>query len=270
MTNKIAFIGIGNMGFHMARNLKKEGHEVCVFDVNSKSLETAQSEGFKVADSATDSVEGAEFVFSMLPSSPHVESLYSDELFENIPSSAIVIDCSTISPHAARRINQRAHEKGFSMLDAPVSGGTAAAEAGKLTFMVGGEADPLEKTRPFFETMGAKVFHAGQSGSGQVAKICNNMLLAIHMIGSSEAIELGKACGIDPKVLSEIMLQSSGKNWSLEVYNPHPGLMENVPSSRDYQGGFAVDLMAKDLGLAMEAALESHASTPLGLSLIHI
>jgi 3-hydroxyisobutyrate dehydrogenase len=157
-----------------------------------------------------------------------------------------------------------AQRRGFEMIDAPVSGGTGGAAAGTLTFMVGGKKESLEKARPMLEKMGKKIFHAGDAGAGQVAKVCNNMLLAIHMIGSCEALNLGKACGMDPKVLSDILMQSSGKNWSLEVYNPWPGVMENVPASREYQGGFAVDLMYKDLGLALETALEKNQNTPMG------
>jgi 3-hydroxyisobutyrate dehydrogenase len=176
----------------------------------------------------------------------------------------LLIDCSTISPKAAQVVAVKAKEKGFAMIDAPVSGGTAGAQAGSLTFMVGGDAKDVERARPILEKMGKNIFHAGPSGSGQTVKVCNNMLLGIQMLGTSEALRLGIANGMDPKVLSDIMVKSSGRNWALELYNPCPGVMENVPSSKDYAGGFGVDLMLKDLGLATENADVLAANIPLG------
>ena len=176
----------------------------------------------------------------------------------------LLIDCSTISTEAARQVGRAAQEKGMPMLDAPVSGGTAGATNGTLTFMVGGEEATLATARPYLEVMGKAIFHAGGSGCGQTVKICNNMLLGILMIGTSEAIRLGVANGLDPKVVSDVMAKSSGRNWTLEVYNPCPGVAENVPASRGYTGGFGVDLMLKDLGLAVESALASGAAVPLG------
>jgi 3-hydroxyisobutyrate dehydrogenase len=263
---QLAFLGIGNMGRPMADNLAKAGLSVTVFDVSEKARDAAKSAGMKVASTVAEAVKNADFVFSMLPASKHVEDLYlgSGALLKSVPAKAVLVDCSTIAPASARKVGLAAKAAGFEMIDAPVSGGTAGATAGTLTFMVGGEASTLEKVRGFLEKMGKKIFHAGDSGSGQVAKICNNMLLAIHMIGSCEALQLGRACGMDPKVLSEILMQSSGRNWSLEVYNPWPGVQPNVPASRDYQGGFAVDLMYKDLGLAIETAIEKQKSTPMG------
>jgi 3-hydroxyisobutyrate dehydrogenase len=203
---------------------------------------------------------------SMLPAGRHVEALYlgDDGVVAQADAGTLLVDCSTIDPATARRVAEAARERGLTMLDAPVSGGTAGAEAGTLTFIVGGPAEGLTQARPLLEVMGRNVFHAGDSGAGQIAKICNNMLLAVHMAGTAEALALGAANGLDPAVLSEIMKQSSGGNWSLNVYNPYPGVMENVPASRGYQGGFLVDLMAKDLGLAMETADACGSSVPLG------
>jgi 3-hydroxyisobutyrate dehydrogenase len=177
---------------------------------------------------------------------------------------SLLIDCSTISPRVAQEVAAAAMAKGFGMIDAPVSGGTAGAQAGTLTFMVGGEPADLERARPLLEQMGKNIFHAGASGSGQTVKVCNNMLLGIQMLGTSEALRLGIASGMDPTVLSNIMSKSSGRNWVLELYNPCPGVMENVPSSKEYAGGFGVDLMLKDLGLATENAHDLDASVPLG------
>ena len=177
---------------------------------------------------------------------------------------SLLIDCSTISPKVAQAVAAQAKAKGFAMIDAPVSGGTAGAQAGTLTFMVGGDSVDVDRARPLLEKMGKNIFHAGASGSGQTVKVCNNMLLGIQMLGTSEALRLGIANGMDPKVLSDIMSKSSGRNWTLELYNPCPGVMENVPSSKGYAGGFGVDLMLKDLGLATENASDLDASVPLG------
>ena len=263
---KITFIGIGNMGLPMAFNLKKAEHSVTVFDLNAKAIEKAKEGGLQIAATLKEAMASCEIFISMLPASQHVEGLYlsADGVLASAPKGCLLIDCSTISPESARKVQQQAKNKGFDMIDAPVSGGTGAATAGTLTFMVGGEKDLFEKAKPILEKMGKKIFHTGPSGCGQVAKVCNNMLLAIHMIGTCEALSLGKNLGLDPKVLSEIMQQSSGRNWSLELYNPYPGVMENVPASRNYEGGFGVKLMSKDLGLAAESALQSKSKTPLG------
>lgn len=263
---KIGFIGLGNMGDPMARNLVKSGFELTVFDLVSERMQGAVAAGASAADSARAAIAGADLVISMLPASAHVESLYLEpgRLLEAVPGSAVVIDCSTIAPDTARRVARAATERGIPMLDAPVSGGTAGAENATLTFIVGGDADTLERARPPLAAMGANIFHAGTHGAGQVAKICNNLLLAVQMTGTAEALALGVDNGLDPKVLSEIMKQSSGGNWALNVYNPYPGVMESVPAARGYQGGFLVDLMIKDLGLAMEAADGVRASTPMG------
>lgn len=265
-TQHIAFIGLGHMGGPMAANLIKAGHRLSVFDLVPAAVEAAVALGAVAAPNALHAVINADVVISMLPASQHVEALYVGEanLMAAIPAGALVLECSTIAPATARKVHAAAAARGIAMLDAPVSGGTAGAAAGSLTFIIGGEATVLERARPILECMGKNLFHAGAAGAGQVAKICNNMLLAIHMIGTAEALNLGVANGLDPKVLSDIMRVSSGGNWSLEKYNPWPGVMENVPASRDYEGGFGVDLMLKDLGLAMESALVARASTPLG------
>jgi len=263
---KIAFIGLGNMGGPMALNLLKADHDVTVFDLSADAMSEVISAGGRGADSAHAAVADVEFVISMLPADKHVQALYlgNDGIADSIPEQALTIDCSTISAETAREIAQGMKDKSRRFIDAPVSGGVGGAKAGILTFICGGDAADIEEARPVLDNMGKNVFRAGDSGAGQVAKICNNMLLAILMAGTSEALQMGRANGLDPKVLSEIMLQSSGRNWTLEVYNPCPDVMEGVPSSNDYNGGFLVDLMLKDLGLALNTASETGSQTPLG------
>lgn len=262
---QIAFIGLGNMGAPMALNLLKAGHALKVFDLSEKALKQAAEAGASVAASARDAVQGADCVITMLPASVHVEKLYlGDDLLAGVRADALVIDCSTIAPESARRVAAAAQARGIAMIDAPVSGGTGGAAAGTLTFIVGGAAESLERARPLLEKMGKNIFHAGDAGAGQVAKICNNMLLGVLMAGTAEALALGVANGLDVKVLSDIISKSSGRNWATELYNPWPGVMPNVPASKGYEGGFGVDLMLKDLGLAAEAALAVKAATPLG------
>ncbi|MCV6614124.1 MAG: 3-hydroxyisobutyrate dehydrogenase [Cellvibrionaceae bacterium] len=266
MSKNIAFIGLGNMGAGMAANLVKTGFSVTAFDLLPAALEAAAASGCDTASSAIEAVAGAEVIVSMLPNGQIVEDLYihQDKLLDAIDNSALVIDCSTVAPANARAMIAAASERGIAAIDAPVSGGVAAAAAGSLAFMCGGEESACAAAKPILEAMGANIFRAGEAGAGQVAKICNNMLLAIHMTGTAEALQLGMDNGLDPAVLSEIMLKSSGCNWSLEKYNPVPGVMEGVPANNNYQGGFMVDLMLKDLGLAMEASLASKSSTPMG------
>ncbi|MGJ7489626.1 3-hydroxyisobutyrate dehydrogenase [Variovorax sp. ZT4R33] len=266
---KIAFIGLGNMGGPMAMNLQKAGHTVSAFDLSKEACAKFGADGLPIAASAAATLEGAEIVVSMLPASAHVEGLYlgSDGqpgILEQIAPGALVIDSSTIAAATSRKVAEAAAKRGVAVIDAPVSGGTGGAIAGTLTFMVGGSEADLERARPVLEKMGANIFHAGAAGAGQTAKICNNMLLGILMIGTSEAIALGVANGLDPKVLSEIMRRSSGGNWALEKYNPLPGVMETSPASKNYAGGFGTDLMLKDLGLAQENAAAVRAATPLG------
>jgi L-serine 3-dehydrogenase (NAD+) len=264
--SKIAFIGLGHMGLPMACNLVKAGHEVIGFDLVPSALEQLVTAGGKAADSAREAIEGVQVVVSMLPASRHVEGLYlgDDGLLAYIAPESLVLECSTIAPDAARKVHQAAASMGINMLDAPVSGGTAGAAAGTLTFMTGGTAATLESAREFLAAMGKNIFHAGPAGAGQVAKVCNNQLLAVHMLGTAEAMALGVANGLEPATLAEIMRQSSGGNWSLEKYNPWPGVMENAPASHDYAGGFATELMTKDLGLAQESAQSTGSSTPMG------
>jgi 3-hydroxyisobutyrate dehydrogenase len=265
----VAFIGLGNMGGPMAKNLVAAGHAVTVFDLMPEACADLQEAGAGVAATTEAAVEGAEYVITMLPAGKHVAGVYigTDDkpgLLAQLGSSVTVLDCSTIDAETARRVGGAAKELGVGFMDAPVSGGVAAAAAGTLAFMCGGDAETFEKGRLILADMGKNIFHAGPAGAGQVAKGCNNMLLAIHMIGTSEALEMGVRNGLDPSVLSEIMLASSGRNWSLEVYNPYPGVMEAAPASNDYKPGFMVDLMVKDLGLAMEIASDSDFDNPMG------
>jgi len=266
MSTHIAFIGLGHMGAPMAVNLIKAGHRVKAFDLVPAAVQAAAQAGAEAAASAAQAVHGAELVITMLPASRHVEGLYLGEpgLLAEIAAGTLVLECSTIAPESARKVAAAAAAAGIRMLDAPVSGGTGGAAAGTLTFIVGGAAADLEAARPYLQAMGRNIFHAGEAGAGQVAKICNNMLLGILMAGTAEALALGVANGLDPKVLSDIIAKSSGRNWATELYNPWPGVMENAPSSKGYAGGFGVDLMLKDLGLAAEASMHSRSATPLG------
>lgn len=266
MTSHIAFIGLGNMGGPMAQNLLKHHFKVTVFDLNEEAVKQLTDQGAQAATSAVTAAQQADVVVTMLPNGDIVKSLYIGDkgLIQAANNKTLLIDCSTIAAEDARAVNAAAKAAGIGMIDAPVSGGTAAAEAGTLTFICGGDETDYEAAKPVLSAMGKHIFHAGEAGAGQVAKICNNMLLAIHMIGTSEALNMGVAQGLDPAVMSDIMKASSGNNWSLQVYNPYPGVMPNVPASRDYQGGFMVELMNKDLGLAQKLAAQSKAATPLG------
>ncbi|MGD9660859.1 MAG: 3-hydroxyisobutyrate dehydrogenase [Porticoccaceae bacterium] len=266
MAQKVAFIGLGNMGGPMAINLAKKGFAVTAFDLSAPALEKVKAEGCSITSDPHEAVKDADFVVTMLPSGPIVEAVMIDDqkLLDSIPTTALVIDCSTVAPQNSRRVAKAAAERNVHFIDAPVSGGTAAAAAGTLAFMCGGSAEDFERGKTVLQAMGVNIFHAGDHGAGSVAKICNNMLLAIHMAGTAEALQMGINNGLDPKVLSEIMLKSSGCNWSLEKYNPVPGVMENVPASKDYQGGFMLNLMLKDLGLAMDTAKYSESAVPMG------
>ena len=263
---KVAFLGLGNMGLPMALNLVTAGHQVRGFDLVQAQLDAFKAGGGVPAPSASDAIPDTDVIISMLPASRHVEALYLGDsgLLAVANPKTLLIDCSTISPKVSQAVAAQAKAKGFAMIDAPVSGGTAGAQAATLTFMVGGDGNDVDRARPLLEKMGKNIFHAGPSGSGQTVKVCNNMLLGIQMLGTSEALRLGIANGMNPKVLSDIMSKSSGRNWVLELYNPCPGVMENVPSSKGYAGGFGVDLMLKDLGLATENASDLDASIPLG------
>ena len=265
----IAFIGLGNMGAPMAENLLKAGYALSVYDLSAEATQRLKQAGASVADSPKDAARNAQVVISMLPAGKHVHSVYlgecgTDGLLASLPKGTLVIDSSTIAAADARLVAEAASKLGIDFLDAPVSGGTGGAIAGSLTFIVGGSDDAFATAEPILAVMGKNIFHAGEHGAGQVAKICNNMLLGILMAGTAEAINLGVKNGLDPKVLSDIMLQSSGRNWTLEVYNPYPQVMENVPSSNGYQGGFMSKLMQKDLNLAMQTAQDTHVETPMG------
>lgn len=262
----VGFIGLGNMGGPMASNLAKAGHKVKAFDLSEEALKAVVADGAQAAKTSEEAIDGAEFVVSMLPADRHVKGVYLGDngLINKLSKDQLVIDCSTISSDTAMFVGEELEKAGIAFIDAPVSGGVGGAKAGTLTFICGGTESNVDRARTVLNDMGKNVFRAGDVGAGQIAKICNNMLLSVLMVGTSEALQLGKANGLDPKILSEIMLASSGRNWTLEVYNPCPGVMENVPSSNDYQGGFLVDLMAKDLGLAQQTALESGAATPMG------
>lgn len=262
----IAFIGLGHMGGPMAANLVKAGYPVRAFDLVPAALDAAREAGAQVAASAIDAVRDAQVVISMLPASRHVEGLYLGEngILAAIADGALVIDCSTIAPAMARKVEAVAAKRGLAMLDAPVSGGTAGAAAGTLTFIVGGDAAALERARPVLSAMGKNIFHMGGAGAGQVAKLCNNMALGVIMAVTGEAIALGVAHGLDAKVLSQMMAVSTSRSWATEVCNPWPGVLENAPAARGYEGGFGNDLMLKDLGLAAEAAMGVGASIPLG------
>lgn len=239
--NTIAFIGLGNMGGPMAANLVKAGFDVRAFDLSQEAQETAKANGCEVAFSAQEAATDADFIISMLPAGKHVRGLYIEDdapLFEVIKRGALVIDCSTIDGATARGVAEEGEKLGIGFVDAPVSGGVGGAQAGTLTFIVGGSEVEFRLAKPVLEAMGKNIFHAGDHGAGQVAKACNNMLLSILMAGTCEALNMGVKNGLDPAVLSEIMKQSSGGNWALNVYNPYPGVMENAPASNNYQGGF--------------------------------
>ncbi len=261
---KIAFIGLGNMGGGMAANLVKAGHEVRAFDLSAPALEAAREAGCATFDTAKEACEGAEAVVSMLPNGAIVKGVYTNEVIGHAPAGAVLLDCSTIDVATAREVIEAATSAGYDMVDAPVSGGIAAANGGTLTFMVGGTEAAFQRAEPILNAMGKAVIHAGDAGNGQAAKICNNMLLAIHMIGTAEAFAMAEKLGLDAQTFYDISSVSSGQNWSMTSYCPVPGVGPQSPSDNDYQGGFASALMLKDLRLAMEAAGSADANTPLG------
>jgi len=253
---KIGFIGLGNMGAPMALNLLKAGHDLTVFDLNTRTVQLLVDAGAKRANSPKSLASEVNLVMTMLPAAAHVRGVLtgSDGVFAGIGPGATIIDSSTIDPASVREFAALAKEHECALVDAPVSGGTGGATAGTLTFMVGGSQADYERVKPVLSTMGKNIVHCGDTGTGQVAKICNNLVLGITMAGVSEAMALGEALGIDPKVLGGIMNTSTGRCWSSDTYNPFPGVIETAPSSRAYTGGFGTDLMLKDLGLATEAA----------------
>ncbi len=261
---KIAFIGLGNMGGGMAANLVKAGHEVRAFDLSEDALARAVVTGCSKHNSIAEAVDGVDAVVSMLPNGQIVLSAFTGEVIGKAPKDAILIDCSTIDVATARETAEQAGKAGYAMVDAPVSGGIAAAAGGTLTFMVGGAQEAFAKAEPILQAMGKAVIHAGDAGNGQAAKICNNMLLAIHMIGTAEAFKMAEKLGLDPQTFYDISSVSSGQNWSMTSYCPLPGVGPQSPADNDYQGGFATELMLKDLRLAMDAAENADAPVPLG------
>jgi 3-hydroxyisobutyrate dehydrogenase len=264
MTTTIAFIGLGNMGGGMAANLAKHGYAVRAFDLSEEALVKAVTAGCTRATSAADAVNGADAVVTMLPAGKHVEAVYTGEVFKAAKPGTLLLDCSTIDVATARRVIGAAVAKGFAMVDAPVSGGIAAANGGTLTFMVGGADEAFAQARPILAAMGKAVIHAGGAGNGQAAKICNNMLLGATMVATCEAFAMAQKIGLDPQTFYDISSVSSGQSWSMTSYCPVPGVGPQTPADNDYQGGFAVTLMLKDLKLATEAAASVDASVPMG------
>ena len=262
---KVGFIGLGNMGLPMAANLLKAGIEIDAFDISKESLQAAKKLGMNVKESPNGVLENIDALITMLPSNDAVKDVFLDgDILEKLDRKVLVIESSTISPSLAKTVAEKAVLKEISILDAPVSGGVKGAELGTLTFIVGGKKSDLEKASFLFNIMGDNTFYAGGSGSGQTAKLCNNMLLAIHMSGTAEVLAMGVNNGLDPEILSDIMKNSSGGNWSLEKYNPFPGVMEGTPASNNYNGGFLNALMLKDLRLAEELSDQSKSDTPMG------
>jgi 3-hydroxyisobutyrate dehydrogenase len=261
---RVAFIGLGNMGGGMAANLAKAGHEVVAFDLSEDALARAEARGASRAVSAAEAMAGADAVVTMLPAGKHVRAVYAESVIGHAPKGAILMDCSTIDVDSARAVIADAAAAGYAMVDAPVSGGIAAAEAGTLTFMAGGTDAAFDRARPFLEQMGKAVIHAGEAGAGQAAKICNNMLLGATMVATCEAFAMAKKLGLDLQTFYDISSKASGQSWSMTSYCPVPGVGPETPADRDYEGGCAAALMLKDLRLAMEAAQSVGAYTPMG------
>ena len=261
---KIAFIGLGNMGGGMAANLVKAGHEVRAFDLSEAALAAAREAGCATFSTAKEACATAEAVVSMLPNGAIVKAVYWDDVIGHAPEGAILLDCSTIDVATAREVISVTEAHGYQMVDAPVSGGIAAANGGTLTFMVGGSDEAFARAQPILAAMGKAVIHAGAAGNGQAAKICNNMLLAIHMIGTCEAFAMAGKLGLDAQTFYDISSVSSGQCWSMTSYCPVPGVGPVTPADNGYQGGFAAGLMLKDLKLAMEAAQAAGAKVELG------
>lgn len=259
---EILFIGLGNMGSGMAANLANSGHKVFAFDLNKDAVANAIAAGCEGIDNPHGT--SAEVIITMLPTGSHVRELCIGGLFDTAKKGTLFIDCSTIDIESARVLASAAKHAGHEFIDAPVSGGVAAARAGNLTFMVGGSVEGFESAKPILEKMGQKIFHAGDSGNGQAAKICNNMLLGITMIGTSEAFNLAKKLGLSTQTFFDISSVSSGQNWSMTSYCPAPGPVPNSPANRNYQAGFTAAMMLKDLRLANQAAVATNAQTPLG------
>jgi len=261
---QIGFIGLGNMGGGMAANLVRAGHDVRAFDLVGAAVERACAAGCAVAGSAAEAASGVDAVVTMLPAGMHVRSVYEGEIFGAALPNALLLDCSTIDVSTAKSVASAAEARELAMVDAPVSGGIAAATAGTLTFMVGGRGDAFDRAKPILENMGKVVIHAGDAGAGQAAKICNNMLLGASMVATAEAFVLARKLGLDAQTFFDISSKASGQCWSMTSYCPVPGPVPAAPSNRDYEGGFAAALMLKDLKLAVEAAQSVGASVPMG------
>jgi 3-hydroxyisobutyrate dehydrogenase len=261
---KIAFIGLGNMGGGMAANLIKAGHMVHAFDLSADALARAQDNGCATFTSVRDAVDGVDAVVSMLPNGTIVDSVFESDVLDHAPTGAVLLDCSTIDVDTARKVTADAVAAGYDMVDAPVSGGIAAANGGTLTFMVGGTNTAFARAEPILSAMGKAVIHAGTSGAGQAAKICNNMLLGASMIATCETFAMAEKLGLDLQTFYDISSKASGQNWSMTSYCPVPGVGPTSPADNEYQGGFATALMLKDLTLAMEAAQSVNADVPMG------
>lgn len=261
---RIAFIGLGNMGSGMAANLVKAGHEVHAFDLSADAVAQAVGQGAVAAASAPDAVSGSDAVVTMLPAGKHVRGVYEGQIFEAAAPGTVFLDCSTIDVDSARHVGGQAVDKGFRFVDAPVSGGVAAAQGGTLTFMVGGSEGDFAAAEPILDAMGKAVIRAGDVGAGQAAKICNNMLLAITMIGTCEAFALAEKLGLDAQNFFDISSKASGQSWSMTSYCPVPGPIPTTPANNGYKPGFATAMMLKDLKLAQDAAQSADATTPLG------
>ncbi|MBO6510974.1 MAG: 3-hydroxyisobutyrate dehydrogenase [Roseibium sp.] len=266
MSSTVGFIGLGNMGGPMAINLVKAGHKVIGFDLSDAAMTTHAEAGGDRGTSVADLAAASDVIVTMLPAGKHVRQIYQGEggILENAKPGTLLIDSSTIDVDSARAVSAASAEKGMPMVDAPVSGGVAGAAGGTLTFMVGGQDEAYDAAKPYLDIMGKTIVHAGGAGNGQAAKICNNMILGISMIGVSEAFVLGEKLGLDPQKLFDISSTASGQCWSLTSYCPVPGPLPSSPANRDYQPGFAAAMMLKDLKLAQEAASSAGAATPLG------
>jgi len=261
---KIAFIGLGHMGGGMAPNLAKAGHEVRAFDLVAEAVQHAKEGGCTPAPSAAEAVKGADVVITMLPASKHVRAVFHDDVAPNAKPGTLLIDCSTIDVASAREVGSEMTAAGFEFVDAPVSGGIAAAAGGTLTFMVGGSDAAFAKAQPFLEPMAKAVIHAGDLGAGQAAKICNNMILGATMVATCEGFAMAKKLGLNLQTFYDISSKASGQSWSMTSYCPVPGVGPDTPADHDYEGGFAAALMLKDLKLAMDAAKAVDAYTPMG------
>jgi 3-hydroxyisobutyrate dehydrogenase len=259
----IAFIGLGHMGSGMAANLAKAGHDVRAFDLSAAALAAARTSGCRAAASAAEAVGGADVVVTMLPAGKHVAQVYADSILPVARPGTLLIDSSTIDVATARAVAGAAHASGLVAVDAPVSGGIAAANAGTLTFMVGGSADGFARAQPILAAMGKAVIHAGESGAGQAAKICNNMILGATMAATCEAFALAEKLGLDPQRFYDVSSVSSGQSWSMTSYCPVPGIGPETPADRHYEGGFAAALMLKDMNLSLEAARQVNAAVPV-------